>query len=340
MQLGRLLLVLLIFNGLFGLESSAAGAEDRVAEAYRGKKILWIDSYHAGYEWSDGIERGIRNALEGTGVDLIVWRLNSKRNTSEAYCREAGHRAKKVIDEYQPDVVIASDDNAQKYLVVPYLKDTDFPVVFCGLNCQPANYGYPCCRITGMCETDYIDALARQMRNFAGGDRIGMLAGYTESEKSVAHRYQHIFGGRLKVYWVRTLSEYQREFLRAQQEVDILYLGNNAGIADWDDAAAEVFMMENIRIPTGAVLPWMKKQVVFTLAKLPEEQGEYAAATALRILAGSRPEDIPLCHNKLAHLSVNLKMAKAVGLILPVSLLKTAEVIGQEAFQQSIAQGQ
>jgi ABC-type uncharacterized transport system substrate-binding protein len=93
-------------------------------------------------------------------------------------------------------------------------------------------------------------------------------------------------------------------------------------------------LLQNIRIPTGSVTPWMKRYVIFTLAKQPEEQGVYAAVTALRILDGTRPGDIPLTQNRRAQLTLNLKMAHAAGIVLPVALLQVAEVIGQEALQQ------
>jgi hypothetical protein len=32
---------------------------------YNGKKVLFIDSYHEEYAWSDGITRGVQSTLEG-----------------------------------------------------------------------------------------------------------------------------------------------------------------------------------------------------------------------------------------------------------------------------------
>lgn len=334
MHLGRLLLVFLALNGLFCIACSVAGAEEHAAEAYRGKKILWINSYHEGYPWGDGIGRGIRKVLSGTDIDLKVWYMDTLRNRSEAYGQKAGRLAKRVIEEYRPDVLIASDDNAQKFLVVPYLKGNELPVIFCGVNRQPAEYGYPASNVTGMHEVDFVGDLVSQMRAFAGGDRLGMIACKRETDKAIAEAYNHyVFGGRLKVYLVENLAEFKETFLRAQQEVDILCLPNNAGIEGWEDDVVEKFLLEHTRIPTGGLNPWMKPFVIFNLAKIPEEQGEYVATTALRILAGERPEDIPVTQNRHATLTVNLKMAQATGIVLPVSLLQTAEIIGRETLR-------
>ena len=43
-------------------------------------------------------------------------------------------KAKAEIDAFKPDVVIAADDNASKYLIEPYFKDAALPFVFCGVN--------------------------------------------------------------------------------------------------------------------------------------------------------------------------------------------------------------
>jgi len=313
----------------------AAVDETRPAGDYAGHKVLWVDSYHEGYEWSDGIGRGIRKVLADSGVELKVLRMDTKCNRSEAYGREAGRRAKVIIEKYRPDVVIASDDNAQKYLMVPFLKDTDLPVVFCGVNKVPADYGYPSPNVTGMREVDLTNELVSQMQPFAGGNRVGLLAGDTETHRIIIENIRkQLFDGHLESCLVSTFDEFKQAFLRMQTEVDMLHLRNYTGIEGWDTEAAETFLLQNIRIPTGSVTPWMKRFVIFNLATQPEEQGEYAATTALRILDGTRPGDIPLAQNSRAQLTMNLKMAQAAGIVLPVSLLQMAEVIGQEALQE------
>lgn len=329
-----LLLTALLLNGIFGSTISAASEKDGLVAACLGKKILWVDSYHAEYEWSQGIERGIREALSGSGVELQVWHMDTKRNKSAAFGREAGLQALAAIQKFQPDLVIASDDNAQKYLVVPYLKDTDRVVVVCGVNRDIGFYGYPCANVTGMQETDYQQALTQQMRRFAGGERVGILAGNTETMRAIVENIASYYpAGCLRIYLVDTFEQYKQAFLRAQQEVDMLHVYNNAGIQGWNSKAVETFLLANIRIPTGSVFPWMKSFVIFSLAKLSEEQGEYAAITALNILGGIRPEDIVLKQNSRAHLTVNLEMAQAAGIVVPVSLLQMAEIIGLEALQ-------
>lgn len=329
--LGHVACFLLLLLALWPEMAFTAGGGEEQAGLWQGKKILWVDSYHEGYAWSQGLERGIRGVLADRGIDLKIFRMDTNRNRSGAYGRQAGLLARTMIKQYRPDLVIASDDNAQKYLVVPYLKDTDLPVVFCGVNRDPAEYGYPCQNVTGMREVDFAVSLSKQMRSFAGGERIGLLISNTETAQIVADHYQRVLGGELAIYRVNTLAEFKQAFLRAQREVNVLHLRNNEGILGWDDSAAEAFLAESTRIPTGSVNRWMSKFVVFNLAKKPEEHGKYSASIALHVLNGMSPQTIPVSENKEAHLVVNLKMAQAAGIVMPVSLLRTADLIGAEA---------
>jgi hypothetical protein len=107
-----LLMIVLFFLGCS--QSDIQNKEETLEKTYEGKKILYVDSYHEGYEWSDGITNGIQETLDGTGVDLKIYRMDTKRNPDEGFKEKAGLEAKSVIEEFEPDVVITSDDNAFK----------------------------------------------------------------------------------------------------------------------------------------------------------------------------------------------------------------------------------
>jgi ABC-type uncharacterized transport system substrate-binding protein len=296
---------------------------------YKGKKVLFVDSYHTGYEWSDKILKGVRAVLEGSGVELRTAHMDTKRHTSEQFKKEAGLRVKTVIEKFKPDVVIASDDNAQKYLVVPYLKDTDLPVVFCGVNWDASMYGYPCKNITGMVEVDMIKELFQQLRHYSKGDRVGFLSADVATEHKLANFYsEHFFGGKMKTYFAKTFKDWKNEFLKAQKEVDMLCNHNNAGIKDWDPKEAEKFFIENTKIPTGSMVDWMARYNLIIAGRVPEEQGLWAAQSALKILDSTAPSDIPIVINKRAKLTINMKIGNALGIVFDTALLETADIIG------------
>src|SRR3972149_1817649 len=177
-------------------------------KTYEGKKILYIDSYHAGYEWSDGVTRGIENILNNTGVELKILRMDTKRFNSRAFAEKAGLGAKSVIEEFRPDVVIASDDNAFNYVIMPYYRDADLPVVFCGINWDVSIYGGPYKNTAGMIEVSLTSQLISYLKEYSKGNRIGYLSADTETERKNALYYYKLFNINFtKIYFVKTQEE-------------------------------------------------------------------------------------------------------------------------------------
>ena len=155
--LATLMSVVLVDNSSHASSSSAK------------KKVLYVNSYHPGYEWSDGITRSICDVFgarirRGGDIDnsesrviMQVAYMDTKRKSSEAQKIGAGRRVKHLIDSWAPDLVITSDDNAAKYLIVPFFKNAAIPFVFCGINWDCSEYGLPSQNVNGMVDVQLID---------------------------------------------------------------------------------------------------------------------------------------------------------------------------------------
>ncbi len=324
------LILLALFSGCTSTQSQTKKVivSEKPIQSFEGKKVLYVDSYHAGYEWSDGITRGIENILNNTGVEIKILRMDTKKNDTEEFGKLSGLWAKSVIEDFKPDVVIISDDPAFKYLLMPYYRDAALPFVFCGINWDASIYGAPYNNTAGMIEASLTPKLITFLKEYSRGDRIGFIAGNTSTDKKNAHYYEKLYNITFtKKYHVNTFEEFKKSFMNLQEEVDILIFENNAGIANWNDREAEAFVLENTEIPVGAVNVWMSNYSLISLTKIPEEQGEWSASTALLILNGTSPEDIPLATNKEGKIFVNLKIAEKLGVIIRPELLKNAEII-------------
>lgn len=295
------------------------------AAEYSGKKILFVDSYHQGYEWSDGITNAVIAALEGTGVELKIVRMDTKRNTEESFKEEAALKVKGVIEEFKPDVVIAADDNASKYLIVPYYKDSDLPFVFCGLNWDASIYGFPTKNITGMIEVSPIPQLLDQLKPFAKGTRVGHVAADATSARKEGEYYKKIFNIDLVEYYATDLADWKKGFVEVQNQVDMLIVGNNAGIMDWNKADAAAFAEANTKVPTGATQEFIADYAMTTFAKVAGEFGDWSAKTALQIIDGTSPANIPMVQNEMGTLIINTRIAKALGVEIPYEVLGTAD---------------
>lgn len=327
-----LLCVLLsaVMIGCIAEEKPAANqtAGENITKTYEGKKILYIDSYHEGYEWSDGITKGIESVLDGTRVELKIYRMDTKRNDTAEFGKLAALKAKSVIEDFKPDVVIVSDDPAFKYLLMPYYRDASVPFVFCAINWDASIYGAPYNNTAGMIEVSMTPRIIDFLKEYSKGDRVGYIAGNTTSDRKNVEYYKKLFNITFtKKYHVDTFEEWKQSFIKLQEEVDILILENNAGIIDWNNSEAEAFVLENTKVPAGATMDWMAPYSLIGFTKVPEEQGEWSAMTALRILNGTRPSDIPQATNKRGRLYVNLKIADKLGVVISPELLKNAIII-------------
>ncbi len=104
-------------------------------------------------------------------------------------------------------------------------------------------------------------------------------------------------------------ATWKREFERLQGVVDVLYLPTNGAVKDWNDAEAAAFVRANTRKPAIATDDFMTPYALLGLAKTQVEQGEWAGRTALEILEGRKPADIPVVRNRRRIAYVNTTLA-------------------------------
>lgn len=303
-------------------------------------KILFVNSYHQGYGWSDDIEKGLLKALglhmradgsldaAGTRIDLRIFRMDTKRHQDEAFQQKAALAAKQIVDDWQPDVVVTSDDNAARYLIAPFFKDAATPFVFCGLNWDASVYGFPYSNVTGMLEVSPILEAIEVLKAYAKGERIGYLGADTASNRKEMAYHDNILGihyadGQL----VADFEQWKNVFLRLQGSVDMLFWQNAASISGWDMRQAEAFIHAHTRIPTGSLGDPTIRLGLLGLVKIAEEQGWWAGKTALRILAGTAPSAIPIVRNTQSRVYLNMKLAHRLGIEFPMDMIEKATFI-------------
>jgi ABC-type uncharacterized transport system substrate-binding protein len=314
------------------------------ASPYAGKKVLFIDSYSPEYVWSAKLATSIKNVLapeiiknmaedEGenrapTGIEFKVLSMDTKRNLSEEFKQMAALKAKTEIEAFKPDVVIACDDNASKYLIVPFYKDADLPFVFCGVNWDASVYGYPFKNVTGIVEVDLVEEIIKNLKTYAKGDRIGYIGAIDPAVDKVLENYRKVLGLEFtKLYLPADFATWKQDFKRAQKEVDMLFISSHSAVKDWDDAQARAFVEANSEIPSGTPYDWEIPYALLGLTLMAEEHGVWAAETALKILGGTPASEIPIVTNKQGHLLLNLRLAEKLNVAFKPGMLKLAEII-------------
>ncbi|MCG8014662.1 MAG: ABC transporter substrate-binding protein [Candidatus Thiodiazotropha sp. 'RUGA'] len=297
--------------------------------AFSSSKCLYISSYHQGYAWSDGVERGLRKSI-GDQCELKQIDMDTKRHKDEAYKQQAAKDARDLILSWKPDVVITADDNAAKYVIKPYFKDHQIPFVFCGINWNVDAYGFPYSNTTGMVEVAPIDVLFNKARSIRiGAERAVYLGADTLTEKKNAARFEGMaenIGLLLDRRLVSTTAEWLAAYEEAQ-EYDFVIIGSNSGINDWDETEVVDRLKRTTHSLSLTTHNWMMPYSVLGFTKIPEEHGEWAAKAALAILDGVAPTDIPIVSNRKWEIWVNHSILMVSGLKLPDPLVRKAKKI-------------
>ena len=292
------------------------------------RTVLFISSSHSGDQWSDGALRGIKDRILIEDVELISHYMDTLRHREPDFMNQAANDAQNKIDQINPDVVIALDDNAAEFLVLPHFKNSSRPFVLSGLDWDASRYALPLNNITGMVETDHIASIVDLLGNYAKGKKLGFLSYDADSQRQTVESYTKTLNRSFaKAYYVNTLQQWQQKFTALQTEVDILILGDPSVIENWNYAAAHDFVIQQALIPMGSTYTWLAPLSLITIAKIPEEQGWWAAEKAMQILNGKSPADIPVAQNRDGKLVANLEMAKKLELTLSQDLIEIATLI-------------
>lgn len=301
-----------------------------LAGAAQAASCLYVSSYHPGYEWNDGIERGLVAGLAGK-CELARFYMDTNRNPEPAFAQRKALEAKRLIEATRPDVVIACDDAASKYLVQRHFRDAALPIVFCGINWTVEPYGYPYANVTGIIEIAPIRQLMNEVRALLPSvDRGIYLAAdiMTQHREAEENRAIYAQGGMsVSPVFVKTMAQWKAAFAAAQEathSADFVVLGTNAGIADWDAGEARRSVLAATRKLVVSNYDWMAPFAALTLAKIPEEQGEWAAQAAVSILGGAPPASLPIVVNRHWQAYVNPELARRAGIALPPRLVHKA----------------
>lgn len=291
-------------------------------------KVLYINAYHAGYDWSDQEQKGIERALKGADTDYKVIFMDTRRRRSPADIRAAAEVARQTIESYRPDVVIVSDDNPVKHIVVPWYKNSSLPFVFCGVNWQCADYGLPCTNVTGILEVSLMPEMLKTVQPLAKGRRIAILSHNNETDRKEGIYIPQ----RANLHWeaeryVDDFAGWKAAYQELQDQADIIFCYSVVGIEGWDQAEAEKFVLNSTRAITCSSMSHMARLVLVGFMKSGEEQGDSAARMALKILHGTAPADLPVSENKFSRKTLNMKLAKRMGIVFPTDLVLDADLV-------------
>jgi ABC-type uncharacterized transport system substrate-binding protein len=266
----------------------------------------------------------------GEKCEIKQFDMDTKRHKDVASIMQSAQRAKAIIEQWKPDVVITADDNAAKYVIKPYYKDHQIPFVFCGINWNVDEYGFPYSNVTGMVEVAPIDVLFDNARHIKGGAHHAIYIGAkTLTERKNLERFKRA-AAKHGIKMEHRLIDSTKDWINAYQEAqefDFVVIGSKSGINDWDSETIAQYVVKSTKTLTLTNHGWMMPYSLLGLTKIPEEHGEWAALAALAILDGTKPTEIPIVSNRKWDIWINHVILEHSGIKFPESLLRKAKKV-------------
>lgn len=301
------------------------------------KKVLLLHSYHHGYPWVDSITRGVRMALSKKDVNLQIYYMDTKRHTNEAWKRQAGENARQVIADWKPDLIIAADDNAQQYVGRDYVNQPAPQIVFCGVNAEPAQYGYPASNVTGILERPHIEESLQYLQKLQPDIRRVTIVSDDSPTSKGALKFLESLPKPFTLVSVTipsTFEKWKKAVREAQDSADVLVIymyhtvKQRPGEASMNPQNVIGWTIKNSNIPVlgffifavddGALCGYLESGV---------EHGYKAGLMAMEILRGKAAGDIPVITALEGQSMVNLNTARKLGIRVPKEIVETTDVV-------------
>jgi ABC-type uncharacterized transport system substrate-binding protein len=304
------------------------------------KRVLVVHSYHPEFSWDARINAAVGAVLGDASVKIETFYLDAKRSPSPAQLTKAARKAWELVKEFKPDVVLACDDAAQQYFVVPYLRGKASPqVIFCGVNEDPVKYGYPAPNVSGVLERmHYRQSFALLKSILPSVQKVGYISDDSETGRAIASEMmKDMFRAPYcvevgPVELVRTFAQWKRAVLENKDFVDAFALplyhvllneetgkvATPAEVIDWTLAACGK--------PTVGFINFAEEDgVMCGVLESGYEQG-FEAAKMVRVVLDKRipAGQLPVLSTKQGAVMVNLKSAERLGVLVPYDIIEAA----------------
>jgi ABC-type uncharacterized transport system substrate-binding protein len=313
-------------------------------------RVLWLHSYHPEFSWeqelSAGIEAGFAAggfSAEAGNLEMDHFWMDTKRHVDEAYFARIAAEAQAYIRQQQPDVVIATDNNAIR-LVVASWPDDDLPFVFAGLNNSPEDIPGLAGRsnVTGVLERAHIgDVVEWVAFVLPDGTRIAFVADASVTTEAYLADVEATLAATdylsdYQLFTTNVYPDFQAFVTAAPERFDLLIMGTYQTLVD---AAGET-------VPSGEVMAWAVAYSDIPIVPLwevgvregalggpvisGETQGYAAAQTAVRILAGEPPGNIAITVPRRGKLTLNVAAVDRWNIAVPDSLWAVSILYGPD----------
>ena len=269
------------------------------------KSVLYINSYHNGYKWSDSLLEGVRTVLNNSNykVDLQIEYMDAKKFHYDTLKENHFALFKEKFVGESFDIVVISDNDALNF-VNQYREELfpGVPVVFCGINdLMEADLGTG--NMTGVVEVyDLVATLNVAKKLHPKRDRVIILIDNSTAGVTIRRQAEKILEQTdtdLKVeFWIQlSLEEAQQRVSHLPDDTFLFiapyyqtihgrfYTSEEVSEAIYRHSTVPIYTAWEFMIGYGAVGGRVLSGV---------EHGKMAGEMALQILQGKKADDIPI----------------------------------------------
>jgi hypothetical protein len=309
-------------------------------------RILVIHSLSESLRQVKETDAGLRQPLIENRLPVSVrwYYLNSDQEPPTNQGRPALIRLQRVIDDFNPTVLVAVDDDANSLLA----KDPNLwrgrRLFFLGINRDPSAFGYSTAlQATGIRDTPPLQALADLFHEVrpAGGLRIAALGSDNSLSRDLEQGINaHSWGPHRLIFTQRviTLSQWKQVLMRANQQADVLLITSVTGLRH-PSANQLVSPMEVVRytednsnklLPVGLMVDYVPLGGGLGIIPSARYLGNLSMATVLRWLEPAFRSGVPELHVE-DHFDVGLREEnlRRRGINLPRLYREAARLSGQ-----------
>lgn len=296
------------------------------------KRLLIIHSYDKEYFWTRDVDIGIKRILNSKGEYVIRWfYMDTKRHPWEQYKINSGLAVQKLVNNWHPSVIIAVDDDAQKFAMKFFNNRNDIQIVFAGVNNEAEDYGYDKANnVTGILERLPLTALKETLLEIVEYSKIKyppriMFLGDKSTTVVGDEAFFSSFNWepiqRIESRLVETYDEWKKAVHEATQKTNFIIVSNYRQILRTKNGTELVPPKELINWTEHNSYPAVIGTNVFfasdggmlAIGTSPYEQGETAAKMAKELLdnEGKLAKSIPIVISKEFVVSMRASRIKA-----------------------------
>ena len=297
-------------------------------------KILLIFSYHQEYPWVIEENKGVEDVFMDKGFVIEKFYLDTKIKTSQEWKTQISEEAMKKIKSMKPDVVMLFDDNACELVGKKYV-GKDIPFVFCGMNGDLEDYGFPAENITGVVERIHIQESINFLKEIVpNAKKLVLISDDGATSKKVFSRiseseYKNEF---FELFKTNDFNQWKEKIEEYQESADalglLLYQTLKAEGQEESIAAKEVidWTLNNSSLPDFAFFDFVVESGVLCGVTLSGySQGKAAAEIVLRILNKEKITNIPVSILATGDYKINDSRAAQLNITIPDDLLDKFE---------------